>query len=364
MEQLRQQNVHGLFVVLGSYTSDAILLEVAASYSGPLLIWAPAEQLSPEAFPPFASLVGLTQSIGTLKRFGYHPHPLYGACDSPEFGKDLSRFLRVISASETLRHARIGRIGPGCPSMMDTQFDALLLRTQLGLEVVDFTIQTFIDMVRKVPDDQAAAVARQVQAMNTASKPAETDCINSARAYLALRTLVAEHGLSAVTVRCWPELKEQDVLSPCLALSLLTDQGIPAGCESDALGTASMLMAQLLTDRPAFFGDFVAVDSASDEVLLFHCGAGAVGLSEASQEVRLRTHSRPTMWAPGVTVEFPVKPGKMTYLQLGQVEQGFRLLLADGQAVQHPSFCRGTNSSVQTTSGRSRHAFRAYVCRG
>lgn len=342
MAQLSQRNVHGLLVILGSYTSDTILLEIAGAYNGPLLMWAPFEQLSPELFPPFASLVGLTQSVGTLKRFGYRPYPFYGACDSPEMRDKLSRFLRAVSALETLRHVRIGRIGPGCPSMMDTQFDALLMRKQLGLEVVDFPIQTFIDMYRKAPDDQTAEIARQVQAMDTASTPAEADCQRSARAYHALRMLIAEHGLSAVTVRCWPELKEQDVVSPCLALSLLTDQGIPAGCEGDALGAASMLMAQLLTDRPAFFGDLVAVDSSSNEVLLFHCGAGAVGLAESPRGVRLRTHSRPVMFAPGVTVEFPVKPGEMTYLRLGQVERGFRLLLGDGIAVQHLSFCRGT----------------------
>ena len=171
MAQLKQQNVHGLLVILGSYSSDAILLEIAGLYSGPLLIWAPTEQLSPELFPPFASLVGLTQSVGTLKRFGYRLYPFYGECNSPEFRSELSRVLRAISALETLRHARIGRIGPGCPSMMDTQFDGLLLRTQLGIEIVDFPIQTLIDLYSKIPDNQAAAIARQVQGIDLSLNP-------------------------------------------------------------------------------------------------------------------------------------------------------------------------------------------------
>jgi len=351
IRQLVQARVQGLLVILGSYTSDEVLLELAQASPMPLVLWAPPEVLSPEAFPPFASLVGLTQNAGTLRRRGQRTYPLYGEHDAPAIREALGRFIRALSAVHTLRQARVGRVGPGCPGMLDTQFDSLLLQQQLGLEVVDIPIQTYIDLYRAVPEADVLALARRVKDMDAAQTLSEQDCVRSAKAYAALRSLVEAHGLSAVAVRCWPELREQEAVSPCLALSLLTDQGIPAGCEGDACGAISMLMAQLLTDRPAFFGDLVAVDDATDEVLMFHCGAGATGLGEPGQPVTLRTHSRPVMWTPGVTVEFPVRPGNATYLRLGERDGAFRLLLTEGHTVRHAPFCRGTTLRFKPAAG-------------
>jgi L-fucose isomerase-like protein len=235
--------------------------------------------------------------------------------------------------------------------MLDAQFDHLLLHQQLGIEVVDIPIQTYIDLYRAVPEADVAALARGVKERDAVKRLTEQDCLRSAKAYAVLRQLVETHELSAVTVRCWPELKEQEVVSPCLALSLLTDQGLPAGCEGDACGAISMLIAQLLTDRPAFFGDLVALDEVTDEVLMFHCGAGAAGLGEPGQPVTLQTHSRPAMWTPGATVEFPVGPGPATYLRLGEKDNGFRLLLTEGQALRHVPFCRGTTLRFKPVVG-------------
>lgn len=351
LRQLTDVGAQSLLVVLGSYSSDAILLELARALPMPLILWAPPEVLSPEAFPPFASLVGMTQNIGTLQRCGYRPYPLYGEADAPAIVETIARLIRAFSAVQMLRQARVGRIGPGCPGMFDTHFDEARLQRQLGIEVVDVPIQVFIDLYQTVPEADVAGLAGQVKEMGVARALSEQDYLRSLRAYAALRTLVEKHSLTAVTVRCWPELKAQQVVSPCLALSLLADQGIPAACEGDACGAISMLVAQLLTDRPAFFGDLVAVDEATDEVQMFHCGAGATGLGEPGQAITLRTHSRPVMWTPGVTVEFPVGPGPATYLRFGEIDGAFRLLMTEGRAVRHTPFCRGTTLRFKPVAG-------------
>jgi L-fucose isomerase-like protein len=340
--QLQCISLNGILVILGSYSSDEIFLEIRKNFNCPLVMWAPEEKLLPEAFPPFASLVGMTQSAGTLKRLGFKPYPFYGAISLPRLHNELSRMVNVISTFETLRHSRIGRVGPGCPGMLDTQFDALDLRQQLGIEIVDIPIQDLINLNESVSNDLAVEIIPRIQAIDPNSGATEKDFLDSLKIYIALRMLIAKYELTAITVRCWPELKNCGVVAPCLALSLLTNQGIPAGCEGDALGAASMLIGQLQTGKPAFFGDFVAIDDVSDEALCFHCGAGAAGLSDNLKGLNLKTHSRPTMWKPGVTVEFPVRPGEMTYLRLGQAENGFRLLNAKGIAQPHQSFCRGT----------------------
>jgi L-fucose isomerase-like protein len=349
--QLVSQNPDVILVILGSYSPDEILLEIAAAFNVPLILWAPTEALIAESFPPFASLVGLTQNMRALKRSGFPVFWLYGAHDAPRLLAEVARLVRILTARKNLVKARIGQIGSGCPGMLDTQFDAGLLKETLGLETVDISIDTFINRFRSVSDAQAAQAALEIQRMDSVSAPLWADCLEAAKAYLALQWLVIENKLSAIAVRCWPELKQQNVIAPCLALSLLTNQGVPAGCEGDALGAVSMLIVQLLTGHPAFLGDFVAVDELTDEVLMFHCGAGAAGLSENEHDLRLLNHSRPAMWVPGLTVEFPVGPGDATCLRLGQTGDVFRLLVATGATVKHQRFCRGTTLRFQPNAG-------------
>ena len=354
--QLKQARVDCLVVVVGSYTSDDTLLELANAFPWPLILWAPPEALSPEAFPPFASLVGLTQNAGTLQRRGYRVYSLYGELNTSSTAEQLGCLLHAYATVQALRQARIGRIGAGCPGMLDTQFDTALLRDQLGVEVVDLPIQDFINLYQSLSDDIVAPLVDQAKILDVVSQVAEADYRNSIKTYAALRMLAEQNDLTAMAVRCWPELKAQDVVSPCLGLSLLTDQGIPAGCEGDACGAISMLIAQLITGRPAFFGDFVAIDDASDEIQMFHCGAGACSLAEPGYPVTFKTHSRPTMWKPGITVEFPVGPGPATYLRFGLQGHGFRILMEGGEALRHSPHSRGT-----TLRFKPRHGGRAVL---
>ena len=52
------------------------------------------------------------------------------------------------------------------------------------------------------------------------------------RLYRAIKRIVEEEKLSALTLSCF-KLIEQTGTTGCLALSLLNDDGIIAGCEGD-----------------------------------------------------------------------------------------------------------------------------------
>lgn len=351
MAQLKNGRVNALLLLFGSYGPDDFALELSREFAVPMIMWAPPEPLSPDRFPPNGSLVGLTQTAGTMERLGRRVYPFFGDAGQPQIREGIGRILRLISVAETLRHARVGMVGPGCPGMLDTHFDDLLLRAQLGLEIVQIPLVDFMHMYAHISDREARSLTKLLQGNYPVREPVDEQFVSSAKVYLALRHLVLEHDLSAVSVRCWPELKAHDIVSPCLALSLLADQGIQAACEGDGSAAVSMLILYLLTGQPVYFGDFLHVDDQTDEVLMFHCGSGAFGLSDASKGLTLRTNSWPAVWKPGVTVEFPVRAGPVTFLRFGQKGHAFRALVARGVALDHVPFCRGTTMRVRPDVG-------------
>ena len=78
----------------------------------------------------------------------------------------------------------------------------------------------------------------------------------AAAVYLALRDLVATHGLSAVTVRCFDIVSELRT-SGCYALARLLDEGVVAGCEGDVCAALGERGRRRLQAARAwkFFGD-------------------------------------------------------------------------------------------------------------
>ena len=72
----------------------------------------------------------------------------------------------------------------------------------------------------------------------------------------------------------------------CLALSLLNDEGIPAGCEGDLQSIMTLLMVKELIGKPGFMANPSFVDLARNEVLLAHCSIP----TKMAEEFIIRNH--------------------------------------------------------------------------
>ena len=71
---------------------------------------------------------------------------------------------------------------------------------------------------------------------------------SAARAYLALRKLLADEQADGLTMNCL----RRGMLKPCMGFSALNGQLIPAACENDFGAMYSQMIGQQLTGRPGF----------------------------------------------------------------------------------------------------------------
>ena len=88
--------------------------------------------------------------------------------------------------------------------------------------------------------------------------------------YLALKKLVKKYDLKGLTIRCFDLLKKYKNTA-CLALALLNEEGIVAGCEGDMPSLITMYLINTLTGRSSFMANPSKFIYEENSLLLAHC---------------------------------------------------------------------------------------------
>lgn len=139
--------------------------------------------------------------------------------------------------------------------------DLDLIERVLGVRFVEVTTDDLLDRWRNLRTVRAAparAVAqwllRDAQQPRKVAPPSLDDMVAATRLYFAMDAFVAEHGAQAVGISCRPYIRDEGLPTPCIALSLFQDRGLPAACQSDLDALLSMIVVQRLTGQPTFMG--------------------------------------------------------------------------------------------------------------
>ena len=88
--------------------------------------------------------------------------------------------------------------------------------------------------------------------------------------HIALKKLVYEYQLTALTIRCFDLLIEYQTTG-CFALSQLNDEGIIVGCEGDIVSLIGMITATRKTNQTVWMANPSQIDIESSELVLAHC---------------------------------------------------------------------------------------------
>jgi L-fucose isomerase-like protein len=161
-----------------------------------------------------------------------------------------------------------------------------------------------------VGDDEVAADIESLTRQATAiAEPSAEELADVARVYVALRRLVEEYALRAVTVRCF-DLVLGRKTTGCFALSALTDAGVIAGCEGDVVSTVGLLWASLMTDEVPWMANPAELDEGANTLRLAHCTVPR-GLVE---RYRLRSHFESGL---GVGIQGDIPLGPVTLMRIG-----------------------------------------------
>ena len=326
-------------IFFSSWANEEVPNAIASELADyPILLWSVPK---PESLISPCGLISASSNLTRLgKRFGY----IFGSIDDPETLKRIESYARVCAAAKRLRRSRIGVVGYNCPGMIDVTFSEIEVK-RLGPQLVHLSLTDLLDRYESVDRDRAMKDVKELERRVGGVEVSKENLINAVRMYYALRELSEEHKLDAITVRCWPELREQRGLIPCYGLSKLSDEGVIGTCECDVFGVATQLIGYWLTGIPPFNGDFGAIYPEENAIQLWHCGAASTRLSEDFSEIHVRSHAQVGV---GVTLEFPLKPGRVTITRVTRPMNGrFGILIAGGEVLRLSPEERGNPAKIR-----------------
>ena len=216
-------------------------------------------------------------------------HDAYLAIDAA----DLQIVVTAIRAKECLAHTKALLVGDGYPShsQVANPDSPRLIGERLGAQIVQRSIADLRERWEAADEAQASEQARAwLDGASQVADPAKRDIAQSARMYLAMKALIEETGANALTIDCraWDLISCEEFgafYSPCMGLTTLRWEGIPASCEADLCAMLTMCMLTDVADRPAFLGNIGRVRRETHSVAIGGHAACTVNMDGQSDRL-------------------------------------------------------------------------------
>jgi len=297
---------------------DYLVGDLLEYCSAPVLLWSlPGMETG--------ALCGSQQLTCFLKQLGYPCACVFGPVEQGDGLTRAMAYLRAAALKLELRRARVGIAGHHVAGMTEAAVDEFALKKAVGPRVVPLDLPQLLARATEIDDAPARKVWTDVTSRAATCKVDEATGLDSMKVYLAVKELVDEFGLDALTVGCYPHLMGR----ACLAASLLADEGVPLGCEGDVNGAVGQLMLTRLTGQATHNTDWLE-PLEDGTVVLTHCGSGSFTLAENAADITLDSVR---LMGQGVCALFPARPGAVTLVNLVPAGDRYQLALLEGEAL-------------------------------
>ena len=254
------------------------------------------------------SLAAALEVSSWLRGRGMKSEILHG--ELPEIIKRIFVLHSNFMAQRSLFGMRIGVIGTPSSWLIASNVDYLLAKRRWGVAYTDVSLDRIYEYYNQITDDEVGEACAHLAGKALACREASPeDMIKAMRLYRAIRRIVDEDRLSALTLSCF-RLIEQTGTTGCLALSLLNDEGIIAGCEGDLQSVFTMLASKVLTGKPAFMANPSMINARTNELILAHC---TIGIAQTEQFI-IRNHFETES---GIGIQGILPTGDVTIVKCG-----------------------------------------------
>ena len=330
--KLVESHVHAVAFASTSWFEDYLVLDLLEECPLPVLLWSlPGMETG--------ALCGTQQLTAYLKSLDVVYSCVYGSFDLPELRSKTKAFLTAASLKHKLRRAKVGFGGYRVVGMTEVAANEFALKKAIGPRIVNIDMPLLLESVKQMPDERAGELWSDVVSKSAKCEVTESDGRDSMKVYLALRKIIEDSRLDALTIGCYPHFMGK----VCLAASLLADEGVPMACEGDVNGAVGQFILTLLSGEPTHNTDWL--EPLEDGTVVFsHCGSGSFSLAENPKDITLRPVR---LMNQGVCALFPSRPGPVTLLSLIPSDEGYQIAMLEGEAISTEMVFPGNPLRVQ-----------------
>ena len=234
---------------------------------------------------------------------------------SPEALDMVEDFYAVKIGLSRLKGQRFGLIGEVSDWLVNSNIDPFIIKTKLGIEQIDIPWS-------KVNLESSRDVAPEFLAFFKGGN--EKNLQETGAVYEALSAIVKDYELNALTAECF-SLVTSHKTTACLALSKLSMDGVPAGCEGD---TCSMLGMMLIKEMFGIVPWIANVTHVNEKRVLFsHCTIPANLLEGFTLDSHFES-------GKGLAIKGKIKAHEVTILRIDHTLS--KLFVGKGKVVEEP----------------------------
>jgi L-fucose isomerase-like protein len=333
--EFRRQEVDVMVFHYVTFPLGSMTPILAQQVGVPVILWGMPE-------PPFDggrlkanSFCACNMNAHALTKLG-HPYSfVFGTPDT--IAQSMTRHFRVAAAMKKLKTARIGMVGSRVPGFYTSCFNEMQLRKELGVEIKYIDLLEIVDAAEKLGEEEAEAAYQKITGgTGSCAKVSEDHLRKAARLYGAFVSFRDKLDLDGFAVKCWPQFGDIYGIAVCSTVGQLTNDGMVASCEGDVYGAVAMLILKELSAQAPFYCDLISFEEEENVGVGWHCGAAPISLCDQGCSSELAKHSVMDGGnIKGVTHDFALKPGPVTFSQFGEDADGnYRFLIAGGEGLE------------------------------
>ncbi len=308
-------------------TPDDIILDLKR-FTRPVIVWntqkSPAipSDLNFDKWMYEHGITGVPGITNLMEREGMPYFLISGHYSDESVKKSFDTAFRAVSAFKRIWGIKLGMIGHLYPGMIDFGYDPTTMYTTFGAATAPILESVILNAYNTVKDRDIALLAEKLEKKYMKAEDFEREeFIRSVKTALAMKKIVEENKLDAVTVYCQSLWQRTEIgVVPCLGMSLLMEEGTFCSCEGDVPTALSGLILHNLSGG-ALFTEIWCNDFENDQFMMGHSGTMNLGLFEnKTPKVKIVRHPWWTgCHGRGACLEVKMPPGEGTILSLAQI---------------------------------------------
>jgi len=347
--ELLSTSVDLILIFQATFADSTMVTALTENVDAPIFLWAVPEPWTGERLR-LNSLCGINLAGHALTLRKRQYQYAYGLPQDPAVLQKIYSFAVAGSLRRRLKSARLGVIGEHPVGMDSCNLDETGLHQTFGIQIKKIELAEVFSHARKIPPVLIDQTRLRLDGYLDNLATLEPSPLNGTLSvFNALKEIAYQHNLDGLAVRCWPEFFTEMGCAACGAMSMLSDgfgqaTPVPCSCEADINGTLTQLLLQWLSGNPAFGTDIVGVDQEKDQVALWHCGLAPLSMADPSVQPHGGFHSNRGV---PLVMDFPLKPGTVTFARISQATGSLRLVLGKGEMLAEPKPFSGTAGTLK-----------------
>src|SRR6202171_2494476 len=193
--------------------------------------------------------------------------------DSEDFQKDLAWFAAVCRVVNGMRNLRLGSIGARPAAFNTVRYSEKLLEAN-GITTETVDLSEILGRIARLKDDHSGVQGKlaEIRKYVTTSGVPESALIKMAKLGYVIDDWMKAADVKVSAVQCWTAMEEYFGVVPCTIMSMMSNNLLPAACETDVMGTVSMHALALASQTPSALLDWNNnYGDDENKCVCFHC---------------------------------------------------------------------------------------------